>query len=310
MRKEFAQVTWDAAAEDDCRHLVRLAMREDLGRGHDWTTVSLVPPEGEGRASLVIRQSGAVAGLVAIPVILDEIQASLQWHPCFDDGAVVPSMTVAGTFQGSVRDLLVAERPILNLLGHLSGIATLTHQFVQRVIGTGARIYDTRKTMPGYRRLEKYAVRCGGGCNHRIGLSDAVLIKDNHLAFGRQASGEQRFTPAEAVSAARQFLAATLSAEEAERMIVEIEVDTLLQLADVLPAQPDLVLLDNMNPTQLAEAVQMRAASHVDVELEASGGVNLQTVREIAQSGVDRISVGSLTHSAPWLDVGLDWSAD
>jgi nicotinate-nucleotide pyrophosphorylase (carboxylating) len=310
MRKEFAQVTWDAAAEDDCRQLIRLAMREDLGRGHDWTTVSLVPPEGEGKASLLIRQPGAVAGLIAIPVILDEIQANLRWHPSLDDGAVVPPMTVAGTFQGSVRDLLVAERPILNLFGHLSGIATLTHHFVQRAIGTRARVYDTRKTIPGYRRLAKYAVRCGGGRNHRMGLSDAVLIKDNHLGFGRQASGERSFTPAEAVLAARRFLSETLPTEEAEQMIVEIEVDTLQQLAEVLPAQPDLVLLDNMNPTQLSKAVQMRDSSQVDVELEASGGVNLQTVRAIAESGVDRISVGSLTHSAPGLDVGLDWTAD
>ena len=208
---------------------------------------------------------------------------------------------------GAMRDLLVAERLLLNLVGHLSGIATLTRQYVQQTAGTSARIYDTRKTLPGYRRLEKYAVRCGGGHNHRTGLFDAILIKDNHLAFGRSAA-QAGFTPAEAVAASRQFLQATLSPELAERMIVEVEVDSLQQLDEVLPACPDIVLLDNLPPEQLAEAVRRRDAAGSSAQLEASGGVRLESVGRIAQSGVDRISVGALTHSAPWLDVGLDWS--
>lgn len=307
MRKEFTQIVWDAATEDDCRQLVRLAVREDLHRGHDWTTVSLVARDGRGAASLVVRQPGVLAGLVVIPVVLDEMQVALQWSAAIEDGTVVTAGTHAGTLRGAMRDLLVAERLLLNLVGHLSGIATLTRQYVQQTTGTSARIYDTRKTLPGYRRLEKYAVRCGGGHNHRTGLFDAVLIKDNHLAFGRSAA-QAGFTPAEAVAASRQFLQATLSPELAERMIVEVEVDSLQQLDEVLPACPDIVLLDNLPPEQLAEAVRRRDAAGSSAQLEASGGVRLESVGRIAQSGVDRISAGALTHSAPWLDVGLDWS--
>ncbi len=186
-QREFSQITWDATIEDDCRHLIRLAIREDLDRGHDWTTVALIPADGQGAASLVVRQGGVVAGLQAVPVVLEEMDAHLQWTTELTDGAVVRPGAIAGTLAGHVRDLLVAERLTLNLLGRLSGIATLTHAYVQQIAGTKSRIYDTRKTTPGYRRLEKYAVRCGGGHNHRRGLYDAVLIKDNHLAFGRQA---------------------------------------------------------------------------------------------------------------------------
>ena len=221
---------------------------------------------------------------------------------------VVTAQTVLGTLQGLVRDLLVAERLLLNLLGRLSGIATLTRRYVDQTAGTRARIYDTRKTIPGYRRLEKYAVRCGGGCNHRTGLYEAVLIKDNHLAFGRSAGNQARFSPLEAVMSIRQFLDATLPAEQAGRMIVEVEVDTLPQLEEVLTARPDIILLDNMSPSQLADAVRRRDAAGAEVQLEASGGVNLHSVRSIAQSGVERISVGALTHAAPWLDIGLDWA--
>jgi len=179
----------------------------------------------------------------------------------------------------------------------------LTRQFVQAVQGTSAGVYDTRKTTPGWRRLEKYAVRCGGGRNHRTGLFDAVLIKDNHLAL-------MQLRPGEAVRRARDFLRSSLrDPDQAEAMIIEVEVDTLEQLEDALPAGPDLILLDNMSLSQLRAAVVRRDAVAPGVELEASGGVNLQTVRAIADTGIERISVGALTHSAVALDVALDWSA-
>ncbi|HTN74228.1 MAG TPA: nicotinate-nucleotide diphosphorylase (carboxylating), partial [Pirellulaceae bacterium] len=192
--------------------------------------------------------------------------------------------------------------------GQLSGIASLTRAYVEAIAGTKARIYDTRKTTPGWRRLEKYAVRCGGGTNHRTGLFDAVLIKDNHLALASACPDAPARTPAEAVAVARKFLDTMVDdREQRVAMLVEIEVDSLEQFAQVLPEQPDIILLDNMTPALLRSAVEQRDASGLAVQLEASGGVNLGTVRAIAESGVDRISVGALTHSAACLDIGLDW---
>jgi nicotinate-nucleotide pyrophosphorylase (carboxylating) len=195
---------------------------------------------------------------------------------------------------------------LLNLLGRLMGIATLAARYVAEVEGTGARIYDARKTTPGWRRLEKYAVRCGGACNHRTGLFDGVLIKDNHLA---QEHGRGDYDPAVAaasVTRAREFL--RQRGDQAAQLLVEIEVDTLEQLAAVLPAGPDIVLVDNMSPVELRRARALRDELAPQVELEASGGISLETIREVATTGVDRISVGGLTHSARSLDVGLDWA--
>ena len=169
-------------------------------------------------------------------------------------------------------------------------------------------MYDTRKTMPGWRRLDKYAVRCGGGHNHRLGLFDGVLIKDNHLALGAAEEGRSHYTPAEAVARARAFLSDLAADDPRLGLIVEVEVDTLDQLRQVLPAGPDIVLLDNMPPAVLREAVAIRNALAPAIELEASGGVNLNTIAAIAATGVERISVGALTHSAEWFDVGLDWA--
>jgi nicotinate-nucleotide pyrophosphorylase (carboxylating) len=199
--------------------------------------------------------------------------------------------------------MFVCERPLLNLLGHLSGIATLTRKYVGQVAGTNACIYDTRKTTPGWRRLEKYAVRCGGGRNHRTGLFDAVLIKDNHLALGAC----EGCTPADAVGRARDFLQQSASQRDDEPLLVEIEVDRLEKFDDVLRAGPDIILLDNMPAATLREAVARRNTVAPAVQLEASGGVTLETVRETALTGVERISVGALTHSARALDIGLDW---
>ena len=202
--------------------------------------------------------------------------------------------------------MLAAERILLNLLGRLSGIATLTRQYVDLVAHTKARIYDTRKTTPGWRRLEKYAVRCGGGWNHRGGLDEAVLIKDNHLAAGRRRLPTGRSDSRPPRRSHGQ--GGSPSERGNPNMVIEVEVDTLDQLDAVLPARPDIVLLDNMSPAQLREAVARRNAFDPAIELEASGGVDLATVRAIAESGVERISVGALTHSAVALDFGLDWA--
>jgi nicotinate-nucleotide pyrophosphorylase (carboxylating) len=310
MTRDFNQLSWSSQVEEDCRRIVRLAVYEDLDRGYDWTTVALVAEGTTATADVVARKAGVIAGLEAARVALDEMDITCQWQPRVSDGDQVAAQTVIATLAGSARDLLTSERTLLNLIGRLSGIATLTRQYVEAISGTKAHIYDTRKTTPGWRRLEKYAVHCGGGSNHRLGLFDAVLIKDNHLAFGQQAGLAHGYTPAQAVSRARQFIADTLAGDpRAAEMIVEVEVDSLAQLREVLPAQPDIVLLDNMSPAMLREAVALRNAAGSPAELEASGGVGLATVQAIAESGVERISVGALTHSAVSLDVALDWQA-
>ncbi|MDP6717236.1 MAG: carboxylating nicotinate-nucleotide diphosphorylase, partial [Pirellulaceae bacterium] len=196
--------------------------------------------------------------------------------------------------------MLSAERVILNFLQRLSGIATTTNKYVQAVQSTKTKIYDTRKTTPGWRRLEKYAVGCGGGHNHRTGLFDAILIKDNHLAHAN-------LKPDAAVSQAREFLSRHTDESKPDAYPVEIEVDTLVQFEIALGADPDIILLDNMTNDELAEAVHLRNAGHFPVVLEASGGVQLATVGEIAKTGVDRISVGAITHAAVGQDMALDW---
>src|SRR5688572_8112461 len=183
MGREFQQLQWDAAAEADCRRIIRAAVLEDFDGAHDWTTVALAAPGATGRATIVPRRDGVIAGLPAAALVADEMDKALKFEALIGDGAGVTAGQSIAIVSGPVRSLLAAERLMLNLLGHLSGIATLTHQYVNAVAGTQARIYDTRKTLPGWRRLEKYAVRQGGGHNHRSGLFDAILIKDNHLAF-------------------------------------------------------------------------------------------------------------------------------
>jgi nicotinate-nucleotide pyrophosphorylase (carboxylating) len=305
MSKEFHQIVWDEQLERDWRTLLRLAIEEDLGTDGDWTTKALVAEDAAGRAAIVARQPGVVAGLPGVRSALAAFDPDLRWSPQADDGQKVAKGACLGTIEGPACALLAAERVLLNLLGRLSGIATLTRQYVSAVAGTSARIYDTRKTTPGWRRLEKYAVRCGGGWNHRRGLDEAVLIKDNHLALGSQAAtGAEQFSPAEAVLWARRFVAERAGGSP---LIIEVEVDTLEQLDAVLTARPDIVLLDNMTLDELHEAVARRGACDPAIELEASGGVTLDTVRQIALSGVDRISVGALTHSAVALDLALDW---
>ena len=305
---DFPQLTWDEATEHACRMLVRLAVAEDLDRQQDWTTLALVPADAAGRATVVTRQGGVIAGIQAAALVAAEYDPELTFSPIVGDGAAVEPGDAVATVEGPARSLLTAERVMLNILSRLSGVATLTRRYVDAVAGTRARIYDTRKTTPGWRRLEKLAVRAGGGFNHRLNLASAVLIKDNHLAWGGQAAAEAgAFTPAAAVTAARAFLE-QLPESPPGGWLVEVEVDTLDQLREVLPAGPDIVLLDNMSLENLKSAVALRDREASGVSLEASGGVNLETIRGIAATGVDRISVGALTHQATWLDLALDWA--
>lgn len=314
MDTQFHQLVWDDRLDRDWEAILRLAVAEDLGASGDWTSNALVPAGALGRANVVSRRPGVIAGLPAIPQTLAAFDPRLKWTPLIEDGSPASAGECVGAIEGPMRGMLAAERVLLNMLGHLSGIATLTRRYVQAVADTKARLYDTRKTTPGWRRLEKYAVRCGGGWNHRGGLNDAVLIKDNHLAFVGQAGsaavgqvGNLSYDPADAVRRAREYVR---EHAEGASMPIEVEVDSLEQLDDVLTALPDIVLLDNMTPAQLRAAVARRDAAAPTVELEASGGVNLDTIRAIAESGVERISVGALTHSAVALDLGLDWAGD
>jgi nicotinate-nucleotide pyrophosphorylase (carboxylating) len=267
--------------------IVRAALLEDVGRGGDLTTEAIVEPNRETTAKIVARAEGTIAGIgvatLAFRLLDERIRAAIRT----DDGERVEAGGVVVEIQGSARAILTAERTALNLLSRLSGIATATRTLVDLAAGTRAKIADTRKTTPGLRALERYAVACGGGTNHRFGLDDGILIKDNHLAL----AGSIR----EAVAAAR--------ARAGHMVKVEIEVDTLEQLDEALREPIDAVLLDNMSPAMLAEAVR---AVDGRVIVEASGGVNQSNVREIARTGVDVISVGSLTHSAPALDVSLE----
>ncbi len=318
MNKEFRQAVWNNEIEQNWLQILDLAVREDLDVLGDCTTEALVPEAAQGRAAIVVRQAGVLAGEAAIPATLTYFSlhrpgvppacSALKWSSQAHDGQTLAPRQSIGVLQGPDRTMLAVERPLLNMLGRLSGIASLTRRYVDAVAGTRAGIYDTRKTTPGWRSLEKYAVVCGGGRNHRAGLYEAVLIKDNHLALGAalRPQGTGGYSPAEAVLKARQFLSERLG-DAGRQMIVEIEVDTLEQLDEVLAAGPDLVLLDNMGPAALREAVACRDARHAAVELEASGGIDLRTVRDVAETGVERISVGALTHSAVSLDFGLDW---
>ncbi len=301
---DYTTVVADTALENDLRALVRLSIAEDLRSAVDWTTVCLIAPERNGGCQIVPRESGICAGLATLPWIIDEFDAELVQECLIQDGdPLVPGQPIA-RLRGNVRDLLTSERTILNIISRLCGIATQTRRYVDEIVSTSARLYDTRKTTPGWRLLEKYAVHCGGGHNHRSGLYDGFLIKDNHLALAGDNNG-----PMAASDAAQKAIA--WRGAQVERMtapkIVEIEVDSIAQLRDVLPVDPDIVLLDNFTLDQLREAVAIRDVAKSQVELEASGNVRIDTIGEIAATGVDRISSGALTHQATSLDLGLDW---
>lgn len=278
--------------------LLTAALQEDLGTRGDLTSGVTLPAAAVGRVNVVARQDGVVAGLPIIAAVCERVEKTIEVQTVQDGDPVRPGSVVA-SLSGNVRGLLTAERTVLNFLTHLSGIASLTSRFVAQTAGTSAKILDTRKTLPGWRFLAKYAVRCGGGVNHRFGLHDMVLIKDNHIAAWRQSH---------AAHGLHDILTGVRDAVGGE-VPVMVEVDTLQQLEDVLSGRPDYVLLDNMSNAQLREAVAIRNAAGPGVQLEASGGVTLETVAGIAETGVDRISVGALTHSAPNLDLGFDWHA-
>ena len=299
--RDFNQTEYNAELTDDMRKLMALAIREDDGDDGDLTSQALIPQNAPGAAAIVAREQGVVAGLVFAQDLLKMIDPELKWSPDLEDGAIVAKGDRLGVVSGPTLSMLTAERLLLNLVGRLSGVATLARRYVDAIAGTGAHIYDTRKTTLGWRRLEKYAVRCGGARNHRTGLYDAILIKDNHLAFG----GISDFGPAEAVRRARKYLEEKFQGRPTP--MLEIEVDSLEQLAQVLPENPDVVLLDNMPPETMRQAVAMRNASGSSAQLEASGGITLETARAKAESGVERVSVGAITHSAKTFDIGLDW---
>ena len=307
--KEFCQQTWNETLLQDWLRLLDLAIREDLGTMGDCTTNALVPADARGRAAVVARSAGVLAGEPAIAATAARFSPDLKWSAQAQDGQKITAGQSIGVLEGPAAAMLAAERPLLNFVGRLSGIATLTRRYVDLVAGTRAGIYDTRKTTPGWRSLEKYAVRCGGGQNHRAGLYEAVLIKDNHLALGAELrpQGHGGYSPGEAVCKARQYCEQRFG-EAGRQMIVEVEVDSLEQLDEVLVAGPDIVLLDNMSLAMLCDAVARRDAAAAVAEFEASGGIDLMTVRGVAESGVERISVGALTHSAAALDFGLDWA--
>ena len=267
---------------------VTAALDEDLGLAGDITTNATVPAQAMARAVIAARKPGIVSGLAVAAATFRAVDEGVAFELAVRDGDAVAAGTVIAKIDGSARAILTGERVALNFMGRMSGIATLTRSYVEAIAGTKATIVDTRKTTPGLRAFEKYAVRCGGGMNHRVGLYDAILIKDNHIvAAGGLAA---------AIAAARS--------RAGHLVKIEVEVDTLAQLDEVMAHRVDVVLLDNMTPAQLKTAVARVAGAMLT---EASGGVNLDTVRAIAEAGVDLISVGALTHSEPVLDLGLDF---
>ena len=266
---------------------VRNALLEDLGRAGDITSHATIAPDKQATALLTSREDGVVAGVDFIRAAFTQIDPTLQITIAVEDSARIAAGQEIARISGNARSILSAERVALNYLMVLSGIATYTARFADKIAHTQAKICDTRKTMPGMRSFAKYAVRCGGGANHRFGLDDAALIKDNHIAV---AGGVKQ-----AIEAARSFVGHLVK--------IEVEVDTLEQMAEALSVQADVILLDNMPPETLVKAVEINTGR---AKLEASGNINFDTVKAVAETGVDYISTSKITMSAPTLDVGLD----
>jgi nicotinate-nucleotide pyrophosphorylase (carboxylating) len=271
------------------KRAVEAALEEDLGGAGDITTDATIPINAKGEATIVAREAGIIAGLDLAAEAFRALDPDVKFSPLVSDGDAIKQGAMIAKISGKTRAILTAERTALNFLGHLSGIATLTSRYVEAVAGTGARIVCTRKTTPGLRTLEKYAVRMGGGVNHRFGLYDGVLIKDNHIAAASGVGNALR----------------ALGARAGHMVRIEVEVDNLDQLKEALRFPIDAVLLDNMDVPMLKKAVAMVAGR---VTTEASGGVRLETVRKIAETGIDLISAGALTHSARRLDLSLEWA--
>ena len=303
----------DEATQREAKTLIDLALIEDLGSTDpdiqlDVTTESIVPGNVRGAATFNARMPGVVCGVAVSQLVMEQVNRDLKLEIVRNDGDSIEPGDAIAVLSGNAQDILIAERTCLNFMGRLSGISTLTNQFVQQVAGTAAQVLDTRKTSPGWRRLEKFAVLCGGGTNHRMGLYDAVLIKDNHLAMMDALTDQPMGEIKIAIQSARTWIN-----ENADRLpngvetIVQMEVDRIDQFEEALQCEVDIVLLDNMTNEQLSQAVEIRDRLQKKVLLEASGGVNLKTIGSIAKTGVDRISVGALTHSSVNLDIGLDW---
>jgi nicotinate-nucleotide pyrophosphorylase (carboxylating) len=272
--------------------IVANALREDLGHG-DLTTLAVIPPDAQAAGLITAREAGVLAGLPVAAAVFRAVEPALRFEAHLTEGAAFEAGALLAEIRGPARGLLSGERVALNLLQRMCGTATVTARYVAAVAGTRARILDTRKTTPGLRALEKYAVRMGGGTNHRFALYDGVMLKDNHLAL----LAAQGVGLAEAVRRARAAVGPMVR--------VEVEVETVADAIVAVEAGASMILLDNMPPAELRLAVETLAGR---AELEASGGITLETVRAVAETGVDYISVGALTHSARALDLGLDWN--
>jgi nicotinate-nucleotide pyrophosphorylase (carboxylating) len=294
-------MSFSPAESAACARLVELALAEDLADRGDITSNAFIPETLTGKAAFVARTAGVLAGLPAVELVIKHVSPALRLEALKQDGDRLAAGDHIAILSGPMRAILAAERTALNFLQRLSGVATQTRKYVDAVAGLPAKILDTRKTTPGWRLLEKYAVRMGGGSNHRVGLFDAVLIKDNHLA----ALGADLSAPNTVWDALGSALRSSRSAFPG--IVIEVEVDSFEQFELALICRPDIILLDNMPPALMRRCVAHRNAVAPGIQLEASGGVNLQTVRAIAETGVDRISVGALTHSAPALDIALDF---
>ena len=313
---ESERHSMDADTAADCTKLIDMALAEDIGAanlkdGRDCTTDSIVPDSVTASAAFVSRASGVVCGVEIAKMVIDRHALTLKLDCRLNDGdPVEPGQTIA-VISGPAAEILVLERTCLNFMCRLSGISSFTRQYVHEIQGTNACVLDTRKTTPGWRRLEKYAVACGGGQNHRMGLYDAVMIKDNHLAFRRSQAENKSLTIPNAIKVVRDWIDENAeSLPNGPQTVLQLEVDNLDQLEIALETSVDIVLLDNMSNDQLTSAVALRNERAPKVLLEASGGVNLTTIAGIAATGVERISVGALTHSAANFDIGLDWTID
>jgi nicotinate-nucleotide pyrophosphorylase (carboxylating) len=269
--------------------IIELALSEDIGAG-DLTAGTVIPDTARATGQMLLKSTGVISGLTVVGRVFARVDTKIRWQALVEDGVPLEAGTVIGEIAGPARSVLTAERTALNFVQRLSGVATLTRTFVDAIAGTGARIIDTRKTTPGMRVLDKQAVRHGGGFNHRIGLFDGVMIKDNHIAA---LGGDDAIC--EAVDRARSQIPHTVK--------IEVEVANLEQLRHALASGAEIIMLDNMSVEMMREAVAITAGKAI---LEASGGVSLASVRAIAESGVDVISVGALTHSAPALDISVD----
>ena len=305
---EFSKQT-----QSDALKLIELALVEDVGaadvdQGVDCTTDAVVPKSAQATAAFVARDAGVVCGVEVAKLALSKFAPDIELKVESIDGSHVDAQQTIAVMSGSAHDILTMERTCLNFMCRLSGVSTLTKQFVDKAASPSTAILDTRKTTPGWRRLEKYAVACGGGTNHRMGLYDAIMLKDNHLAFFRSQVSDLKNTIPESIAIAKKWIDDRAdSLPNGKETILQLEVDTLDQLAIALGTKCDIILLDNMNCEQLSEAVDMRNERAPKILLEASGGVNINTINGIAATGVDRISIGALTHSALNFDIGLDW---